>query len=144
MAPSWQALLRRRIYPKITDCVPADAKGASRGFSYCNCNASGLFTMAYTGSCFRVRLPLVALPLWAAVAVVVVPDPAAAQSNAAPIPLPFDHLFSKPSQNEPIEGLSADLMYRLLVADIALQRGEPALAARAYFESARETHNATL
>jgi tetratricopeptide (TPR) repeat protein len=35
-------------------------------------------------------------------------------------------------------GLSAELMYRLLVADVALQRGEPALAARAYYEAARE------
>lgn len=37
--------------------------------------------------------------------------------------------------------LSPELMYRLLVADIALQRGQPALAARAYFEAAREGRN---
>jgi tetratricopeptide (TPR) repeat protein len=35
-------------------------------------------------------------------------------------------------------GMSAELMYRLMVADIALQRGQPALAARAYYEAARE------
>lgn len=34
--------------------------------------------------------------------------------------------------------LSPELMYRLLVAEIALQRGQPALAARAYYEAARE------
>jgi hypothetical protein len=32
-------------------------------------------------------------------------------------------------------------MYRLLVGDIALQRGEPALAARAYYDVARETRD---
>ena len=37
--------------------------------------------------------------------------------------------------------LTAELMYRLLVGDIALQRGEPALAARAYYDVARETRD---
>ena len=40
--------------------------------------------------------------------------------------------------------LTAELMYRLLVGDIALQRGEPALAARAYFEAAREARDPAL
>jgi tetratricopeptide (TPR) repeat protein len=35
-------------------------------------------------------------------------------------------------------------MYRLLVGDVALQRGEPAVAARAYFEAARESREPTL
>jgi len=35
-------------------------------------------------------------------------------------------------------------MYRLLIGDIALQRGEPGIAARAYFEAARETRDARL
>ena len=38
--------------------------------------------------------------------------------------------------------LTPELMYRLLVADVALQRGQPALAARAYFEAAKESRNA--
>jgi tetratricopeptide (TPR) repeat protein len=37
--------------------------------------------------------------------------------------------------------LSAELMYRLLVGDIALQRGDPALAARAYYEVAKEARD---
>jgi len=37
--------------------------------------------------------------------------------------------------------LTAELMYRLLVGDIALQRGEPALAARAYYDVAREARD---
>ncbi len=40
--------------------------------------------------------------------------------------------------------LSPELMYRLLVGDIALQRGQPALAARAYYEAAREARNPLL
>jgi tetratricopeptide (TPR) repeat protein len=40
--------------------------------------------------------------------------------------------------------MNADIMYRILVGDIALQRGEPALAARAYFEAARDAQDATL
>jgi Flp pilus assembly protein TadD len=40
------------------------------------------------------------------------------------------------------EGLSADLFYKLLLGDVALQRGETALAARAYYEAARESGDA--
>src|SRR6185295_17160648 len=40
-----------------------------------------------------------------------------------------------PAAAEP--GLSADLFYRLLLGDVALQRGDAALAARAYIDAAR-------
>jgi tetratricopeptide (TPR) repeat protein len=40
--------------------------------------------------------------------------------------------------------LSADVLYRILVGDIALQRGDAALGARAYFEAAREAQDARL
>lgn len=40
--------------------------------------------------------------------------------------------------------LSAETFYRILVGDVALQRGEPGLAARAYFEAARDTRDAYL
>ena len=40
--------------------------------------------------------------------------------------------------------LTADLFYRLLLGDVALQRGDPTLAARAYLDAARETHDARL
>lgn len=49
-----------------------------------------------------------------------------------------------PKAQAPDEGLSPELMYRILLGDVALQRGEPALAARAYLEAARETRDATL
>jgi len=38
-------------------------------------------------------------------------------------------------------GLSADLFYKLLLAEVALQRGELPVAARAYFEAARESRD---
>jgi len=44
----------------------------------------------------------------------------------------------------PAPTLSADTMYRILVGEIALQRGEPALAARAYYEAARDAEDASL
>jgi tetratricopeptide (TPR) repeat protein len=44
----------------------------------------------------------------------------------------------------PEHGLTAELVYRILVGDIALQRGAPALAARAYFEAARDAQDAEL
>jgi len=48
------------------------------------------------------------------------------------------------NQPEPQGEITADLMYRLLIGDIALQRGDPALAARAYFEAARDVKDARL
>ena len=40
--------------------------------------------------------------------------------------------------------LTPDIMYRILVGELALQRGESALAARAYFEAARDAQDASL
>jgi len=40
--------------------------------------------------------------------------------------------------------LGADVIYRILVGEIALQRGEPVLAARAYLEAAREAQDPRL
>ena len=41
-------------------------------------------------------------------------------------------------------GLTSEVLYRILVGDIALQRGDAALAARAYFEAAREAQDPRL
>ncbi len=49
---------------------------------------------------------------------------------------------SKPAP--PGDGVSPDIFYRVLLGDVALQRGEPALASRAYLDAARETRDATL
>jgi tetratricopeptide (TPR) repeat protein len=40
--------------------------------------------------------------------------------------------------------LSSEVLYRILVGDIALQRGDPGLASRAYFEAAREAQDPRL
>ena len=41
-------------------------------------------------------------------------------------------------------GLPSDIFYRILLADVALQRGEPALASRAYLDAAREIGDSAL
>lgn len=67
---------------------------------------------------------------------------AAAQSDPPAGAARADAVAAAPAK--PASPLTADLMYRLLVGDIALQRGEPALAARAYFEAAREARDPAL
>ena len=65
--------------------------------------------------------------------------PAAAQAPAVP------KAETAPSGKAPqTGGITAELMYRLLIGDIALQRGDPALAARAYYEAAREIRDVRL
>jgi tetratricopeptide (TPR) repeat protein len=54
--------------------------------------------------------------------------------------------FAQPAPAEPpaSPSFSPDVMYKILVGDIALQRGEPGVAARAYYEAAREAQDAGL
>jgi len=54
----------------------------------------------------------------------------------APAPLP-------PSR-EDTSGLTADTFYRVILGDVALQRGEKSLAARAYYEAARDARDPRL
>jgi len=82
----------------------------------------------------------------AAAAVLAVLALAPSLTLAQPLPPPG---VSRPPpanlvQDEPSDGLTAELMYRLLVGDVALQRGDTALAARAYFEAARDTRDPRL
>ena len=65
------------------------------------------------------------------------PGPAAAQQSSPGRRRSADKLSPPAAQ----EGLSADLFYKLLLGDVALQRGDTALAARAYFEAARESRD---
>ena len=74
----------------------------------------------------------------AAVAAACVLAPATAAGQKAP---------TEPGQaaaHAAAPGLSAELMYRLLVGDIALQRGDGNIAARAYIEAARDTRDPAL
>jgi len=77
-----------------------------------------------------------------AASVALAPIPVAAQAGAAPeAGKPALASADKPAAEQ---GISAELMYRLLVGDIALQRGDPSLAARAYFEAAKDVRDARL
>ena len=68
------------------------------------------------------------------------------QAHAQSLPTPdgTPDATEVPKPGEDIRGISPEIFYRLMLGDIALQRGEPALAARAYFEAARETANPAL
>jgi tetratricopeptide (TPR) repeat protein len=79
-----------------------------------------------------------------ALALVLAAAPRLAIAQADPPPAAPTEGTTPKAQAKPSSALTADLMYRLLIGDIALQRGEPALAARAYFEAAREAKDASL
>ena len=66
---------------------------------------------------------------------------AVAQSGPAPAPQGGSAAAASPAA---ADSMPADVFYRLMVGDIALQRGEPAVAARAYLEAARAAGNAAL
>ncbi|HET9046179.1 MAG TPA: tetratricopeptide repeat protein [Casimicrobiaceae bacterium] len=67
----------------------------------------------------------------------VVASTAVAQSPISPAIDPPATRKPDPSS----DGISAELFYRLLLADVALQRGETVLAARAYLEAARDSQD---
>ena len=80
------------------------------------------------------------LPLAAALAVIAhgavmaqSPSPGLAP-QATPVPKP----------RVEADGLTPEIFYRLMLAEVALQRGESSLAARAYFEAARDTRDPRL
>jgi tetratricopeptide (TPR) repeat protein len=93
--------------------------------------------------CPRSRPRLFATALATALLVIAAPGVSMAQYDAPAGPTAADST-TRPARSESSGALTADLMYRLLIGDIALQRGEPALAARAYYESAREAKDVTL
>ena len=66
---------------------------------------------------------------------------AAAQSLPQPV-APAAGSVPAPSADAP--GIAPDLFYRMLLADVAMQRGEPAVAARSLLEVARETSDPSI
>ncbi|MEO8303108.1 MAG: tetratricopeptide repeat protein [Betaproteobacteria bacterium] len=76
----------------------------------------------------------IALALTPALAAAQAKPPAGANGGAPPAS----------AQAARSDELTPEIMYRLLVGDVALQRGDPSLAARAYFEAARDTRDARL
>jgi len=83
---------------------------------------------------------LAALPL--VLALLVAPDAVRAQAGLPPAIDP--PAASRAPAGASSGGLTAEIMYRVLLGDIALQRGELPLAARAYYEVARETRDPVL
>ena len=70
---------------------------------------------------------------------------AALAASSATLAQPAAADSSRPdSPAAPAPEMSPNVMYRILVGDIALQRGEPAVAARAYYEAAREMRDPAL
>jgi len=57
--------------------------------------------------------------------------------GVTPAPVP-------PAREDSSSGLTADIFYRVILGDVARQRGELSLAARAYYEAARESRDARL
>jgi len=70
---------------------------------------------------------------------------AALFASSATLAQPAAADSSKPdSPAAPAPEMNPNVMYRILVGDIALQRGEPGVAARAYYEAAREMRDPAL
>ena len=84
------------------------------------------------------RITAVAAALLAALSA----NPIAAQSLPVPDSAPKASTPLKPEPASP--GLASDIFYRLILGDVALQRGDPALAARAYLDAAKETRDPAL
>ena len=120
-----------------------DARRRLRRLYYDVCSPDGSYALTSDGAesdCLSVPLPKDTYPraaILAAILAVVCGAPAASAQTTAPPP----PVVVVPA---PATELSADIMYRILVGDLALQRGEPALAARAYYEAARDAQDATL
>jgi tetratricopeptide (TPR) repeat protein len=55
-----------------------------------------------------------------------------------------DTATSAPDNAGAVDELTPEVLYRILVGDIAMQRGDAALAARAYFEAARDARDPVL
>ena len=85
------------------------------------------------------RVPRIAPALLAAL----LAAPLAAQP-VPPFGAPSPEASVKPAPGPGSQGLAPDIFYRLLLGDVALQRGESALAARAFLDAARETKDAAL
>ncbi|MCC7038838.1 MAG: tetratricopeptide repeat protein [Burkholderiales bacterium] len=91
---------------------------------------------------FVASMPALAIAVAMALAA-----PAAAQ-DPAPAPAPDSAPAAPGAQSgtpaSPPSDLSADVFYRVILGNVAEQRGEIALAARAFFEAARDTRDPRL
>jgi tetratricopeptide (TPR) repeat protein len=96
-----------------------------------------LIRIPYCRSSRALRASLIAAALAASALTAALPVAAQQPSPGSAGSMVADKL--SPSATD--AGLSADLFYKLLLAEVALQRGELPVAARAYFEAARESRD---
>lgn len=59
-------------------------------------------------------------------------------------PKPPDAAVAAPDNPAAVDELTPEVLYRILVGDVAMQRGDAALAARAYFEAAKDARDPVL
>jgi len=59
-------------------------------------------------------------------------------------PKPAGGAAAAPERPAAVDELTPEVLYRILVGDVAMQRGDAALAARAYFEAARDSRDPVL
>ena len=85
---------------------------------------------------FRTLL-LVSLSFAAATSGDVLAQAPAAPKQSGEVP-------AAPENAAPVDELTPEVLYRILVGDVAMQRGDAALAARAYFEAAKEARDPVL
>ncbi|HVE49454.1 MAG TPA: tetratricopeptide repeat protein [Casimicrobiaceae bacterium] len=66
--------------------------------------------------------------------------------GAQPLPAPSEapQASVQPGPASPPTGIAPDIFYRMMLGEVALQRGEPALAARAFLDAARESRDAKI
>jgi len=89
---------------------------------------------------FTVSLRLRCAPVAVLAGVLIAAIPAAVGAQPS-LPGIAPYSTPTPALRDDNSGLSADVFYRLLLGDVAMQRGETSLAARAYFEAAREARD---
>jgi tetratricopeptide (TPR) repeat protein len=96
------------------------------------------------GACATAQPPTSQSALVVRHAAVAQAAPAAAAPGAAPGQPALVASAAKDAAWPTPEGMSAELFYRIMLGNVALQRGEPTLAARAFYEAAKEARDADL
>lgn len=88
-------------------------------------------------------IPLFRSLLWVSLAAAIaVTGDGCAQAPVAPAP--SESSAPAADQAAAVDELTPEVLYRILVGDVAMQRGDAALAARAYFEAARDARDPVL
>jgi Flp pilus assembly protein TadD len=95
-----------------------------------------LIRMPLCLSAFPLRAPLVTAALAASTLLASIPATAQQPSPGSP-----ERTVERRPASNTGDGLTAELFYKFMLAEIALQRGDVSLAARAYYETARDSRD---